>query len=672
MFTSFMNNTKILTKIFIGFAVVLALLLVISATGGVNLKKGDDNFAHYRDASALSNQAALVQSNLLKAQLAVTDYLAQSSEEAMAEFHDRISATTKNIETLNTEVTDPDRKKAVETSMTNIAAYREAFEKVTTLQSKRNSIVENRLNVLGPEMESKLTELMKRAYDDADVSTAYLAAKTQRSLLLMRLYANRLAANNDSIAFEQAIESASEMSLNARQLLEVVFDESLRAIVTDVSAQMDEYEAVVREMNETIAARDEIVLGTIGYLGPNIAAVMENLKEDIKTDQDAIGHATSQAMTTAILVTVVVTLVGIVLSTIAAWLIGTGIARPITALTGAMTSLAGGDKTVDVPGHENGDEVGDMAQAVLIFKESMIKADELAAREQEEAKHREERSRHIDALTGSFDSDVSDLLQSLASSASEMQSTASTMSKIADGTNHRATTVAAAAEQASANVQTVATATEELSSSIQEISRQVSQSSQVAERAVSEARHTDEQVQGLAKAAQRIGEVVNLITDIAEQTNLLALNATIEAARAGDAGKGFAVVASEVKNLANQTAKATDEIGKQITDIQSETEIAVKAIQSITGTISEMSEISNTIAAAVEEQGAATQEIARNVEQASTGTQEVSSNIIEVTQSAGETGTAATQVTTVASNLNTQADHLRSQVEKFLGGVRAA
>ncbi|MAO55805.1 MAG: hypothetical protein CMM61_08910, partial [Rhodospirillaceae bacterium] len=193
MFTSFMNNTKILTKIFIGFAVVVALLLVISATGGVNLKKGDDNFSDYRDASALSNQAALVQSNLLKAQLAVTDYLAQSSEEAMAEFYDRISATTKNIETLNNEVTDPDRQKAVETSMTNIAAYRDAFEKVTTLQAKRNSIFENRLNVLGPEMESKLTELMKRAYDDADVSTAYLAAKTQRSLLLMRLYANRLA-----------------------------------------------------------------------------------------------------------------------------------------------------------------------------------------------------------------------------------------------------------------------------------------------------------------------------------------------------------------------------------------------------------------------------------------------------------------------------------------------
>jgi len=669
---SFMNNTKILTKIFIGFGIVLALLLVISATGGVNLQSGESNFTQYRGQAALSNRAAMVQATLQKAQLAVSDYITQSSEDAIAEFEERISETMELIETLDSQVTDPKRKKSIANAIENLGTYRSAFDQVTSLQTKRNSISQSQMEVIGPDMESRLTALMQKSYDETDVSAAYHAAKTQRSLLLMRLYANKFITANQLDDFDKAMEAAAEMKENVAELQNELFDEERKATAAKIAAMQEQYEAALTEVSEVMAQRDELVLGTIGFVGPNIAALMNDLRNDLKTVQEALGPATSKAMKTAMMVTLVVAGVSVLLGVLAALLIGNGIARPVTALTAAMTSLAGGDKTVDIPYQENGDEVGDMARAVLVFKESMIKADDLAAREREAQKRREERGRQIEALTGSFDSDVSALLQSLTTSAAEMTSTASTMSKIADGTNERAATVAGAAEQASANVQTVATATEELSSSIQEIARQVAQSSNVAERAVNEANHTDAQIQGLARAAHRIGEVVDMITDIAEQTNLLALNATIEAARAGDAGKGFAVVASEVKNLANQTAKATDEISQQIADIQAETQDAVRAIKSITSTISEMSEIASTIASAVEEQGAATSEIARNVEQASTGTQEVTSNIIEVTHSAGETGTAATQVTSVASSLNTQADHLKQQVERFLEGVRAA
>jgi len=669
---SFMNNTKIQTKIFIGFGIVLALLLVISATGGVSLKNGEGNFTQYREQAALANEAAMVQARLQKAQLAVSEYLSQSSEDAIADFEESIAATMDRIEALNGQVTDPKRKKTITNAIENLGTYQSAFDEVTSLQTTRNAIAQNRLDVLGPDMEAKLTELTKKSYDETDVSAAYFAAKTQRSLLLMRLYANKFVTANRFDDFDKAMAAAAEMKENVAELQNELFDEERKALATEVAEMQEKYEAAVTEISEVMAQRDEVVLGTIGFVGPNIAALMDDLRNDLKTVQEALGPTTSKAMKMAMLVTLVVAGVSVLLGGLAALLIGNGIARPVTALTAAMTALAGGDKTIDIPSQDNRDEVGDMARAVLVFKESMIKADDLAAREREAQKRREERGRQIEALTGSFDSDVSQLLQSLTQSAVEMTSTASTMSKIADGTNERATAVASAAEQASVNVQTVATATDELSSSIQEISRQVAQSSNVATRAVTEANHTDEQIQGLARAAQRIGEVVNLITDIAEQTNLLALNATIEAARAGDAGKGFAVVASEVKNLANQTAKATDEISQQIADIQAETQDAVRAIKSITSTISEMSEIASTIASAVEEQGAATSEIARNVEQASTGTQEVTTNIIEVTHSAGETGTAATQVTSVATSLNTQADHLKAQVEKFLEGVRAA
>jgi methyl-accepting chemotaxis protein len=221
-------------------------------------------------------------------------------------------------------------------------------------------------------------------------------------------------------------------------------------------------------------------------------------------------------------------------------------------------------------------------------------------------------------------------------------------------------------------VQTVAAAAEQLTASISEISRQVAQSAQRSGQAVADAQRTDVIVRALAEAAEKIGHVVGLISNIAGQTNLLALNATIEAARAGDAGKGFAVVASEVKSLANQTAKATEEIGAQIGQIQAATQEAVLAIQGITGTIEEVSAIAVSIAAAVEEQGAATGEIARNVQQTAKSARDVTTNIAGVNRAATETGLAAGQVLDAAGDLSRQAEQLTREVGGFLAEVRAA
>ena len=353
-------------------------------------------------------------------------------------------------------------------------------------------------------------------------------------------------------------------------------------------------------------------------------------------------------------------------------IIGRSITGPVTGMTGAMTALSGGNKDIDIPGVGQSDEIGQMADAVQVFKDSMIKADKLAAEQQAEQESRAQRSKRIETLTMTFDESVSGMLNTVSSASTELQSTAQTMSSTADQTSQQASSVAAAAEEASTNVQTVASASEELSSSISEISRQVSQSTQIAGAAVAEVDSANEKVRGLAEAAQKIGEVVALITDIADQTNLLALNATIEAARAGEAGKGFAVVASEVKNLANATAKATEEISSQIGGIQGATEDAVSAIGSIGGIINQINEITSTIAAAVEEQGAATQEIARNVEQAAQGTSEVSGTIGQVTQAASETGASSNEVLSAASELSRQSETLRGEVDSFLDNIKNA
>jgi methyl-accepting chemotaxis protein len=344
----------------------------------------------------------------------------------------------------------------------------------------------------------------------------------------------------------------------------------------------------------------------------------------------------------------------------------------INSITQPMQALGRGDLSAEVPHRGEKTEIGAMADVLQVFKEALIAkkaADEAAAAD---AEAKIERGRRVDNVTREFETMIGEIVQTVSSASTQLEASASTLTSTADRSQRMATTVAAASEEASTNVQSVASATEEMASSVGEISRQVQESARMAGDAVGQARATTERVSELSKAASRIGDVVELINTIAGQTNLLALNATIEAARAGEAGRGFAVVASEVKALAEQTAKATGEIGQQISGIQAATNDSVGAIKEISSTIERLSEISSAIAAAVEEQGAATQEIARNVQQAAQGTQQVSSNITDVQRGATETGTASSQVLSAAQMLSNDSTRLKTEVSKFLTNVRAA
>ena len=318
-------------------------------------------------------------------------------------------------------------------------------------------------------------------------------------------------------------------------------------------------------------------------VNPRLDTVMEQSHAGIARASAEIAQARTGALATArrantlLVVSSVVAL--LIASALLLYITIVKVTRPLASTLSGMDQLAGGELTIEVTGTNRRDEIGALSRALDMFKRNAQEARRVLEQQTEDAAAKARRATLLSTLVAQFETQVNGMVGQLSSASTELEATAQSMTATASQTNTQASSVAIAAERASAGVQTVASAAEELSASIGEISRQVSQSAQMTGQAVQEAQRTDTVVRALAEGAEKIGQVVSLITGIAGQTNLLALNATIEAARAGDAGKGFAVVASEVKNLAQQTAKATEEIAGQVSQIQSATREAVGAIQ---------------------------------------------------------------------------------------------
>ena len=345
---------------------------------------------------------------------------------------------------------------------------------------------------------------------------------------------------------------------------------------------------------------------------------------------------------------------------------------PLGDVTGVIDEMTQGKLDAYIPHTTRGDEIGLIARSLAVFRDQAARNRQME--DQERARRDDERGRAHAAgqITLEFEAKVASLMVEVGRTISALEGDAATMRADAERTRERAQSAARSAGHASQNVQSAAAAAEELAGSVNEISQQVASSSEIATRAVKEAENTNSQVSELSAAAAKIGEIVSLIQTIATQTNLLALNATIEAARAGEAGRGFAVVAQEVKSLATQTGKATEEISRQIEDMQKATSEAVATIGGISDTIAAMDRIAGTIAAAVEEQRAATQEIARGVGNAKEEAETASISISDVEDVAAKTTRSSNAVSTAASDMSAQLRGLDGEIKSFLSRMQSA
>jgi methyl-accepting chemotaxis protein len=666
-----LNQLNVRSRIYAGFGLLVALGLALAALG---LWQFSATGRQVGSLVTVSDHAAdiLRASHLLETmRRAALTYQTKGDAAMIKEFSDAHAQARELIARLAKDDASDARRRAYREVSDGLGPFKAAFDELVQLSNGGRERTAA-LTRLGGEFVAAIGRAVAlvRAGDDMAASSAVRDAEVAG--MATRLASTRLTIykTEETLAQLRAAAEAGQKAFTAAEA--ALQDETQRTQLGQAQKSFDEYAKLTLDSAATVIKGEAIYAKTIV---PQMLAMQQRLAEAeaaLGTEFDTTKSATLARLDAAALWQETFAAIALALGLALAYAIGRSIVLPLTAMTGAMRRLAGGDKAVEIPARDGRDELAEMANAVEIFKQNMIEAETLAAAQAAENDKKMRRAQQLDALTKGFEDKVGTLVAALSSAAGAMKAAAGSMTSTAERTNEQSMAVASAAQQASANVQSVASAAEQLSSSSAEIGRRVTQSAQIAGKAVDDAKHTDAVVQSLAAGAQKIGEVVSLIQAIAEQTNLLALNATIEAARAGDAGRGFAVVASEVKSLATQTAKATEEISSQIGKIQDATKDAVSAIQGIGEVIGQVSEIAAAIAAAVEEQIASTQEITRNVQQAARGTRDVTHNIGLVKEAVSLSGTAATQVLDAAGDLSKQTERLSAEVGTFLTDIKAA
>lgn len=692
-----MRNWSISKQIYIGVGLVVGLLALVSIISLLATARLSSAFTDYRGTARQTQLTSFLIEDLLETRLAAFGYRLKASPEKAAVIDANVTKIIGGREKAKALFqTEPAVIEELDEVARSIAQYQAAFANMKGLQAQREQFAAI-LSETGPRARKSLTAVMKSAYEDGDAEASYFAGQMQEQVLLGRFYSERFLLSNTQASLDAAQSHLEASVLAYEALIAALQNPERRTLAQAALADVTVYRETLASISAVIFQRNDIQTGTLDRLGPQMQSQYKTIFDSVVTRQDTIGPRGASTAKTALIVVAVLGLLSLAIGAFIAVKISRIISGQITTMTGVMSDVAQGDLEKHIPGVELENELGQMAKALNMFKETGLEARRLEqdaeearierrAAEAERAKEQEalqkrkqeamaaelERQNRINDIVQDFTGGIGAIIEKVSNGAQSLNENASQMSDIADSTQTQSTSVANASEQATANVSAVASAAEELSASLKEVTSRVQEASSLARTASKDAERTNEIVDGLTSAAGEISSVTELIQGIAEQTNLLALNATIEAARAGEAGKGFTVVASEVKMLAAQTSKATEDIAVQIARMQDVTRSAVSAINCVNESVQRIDESAGAVAVAAEEQTAVTSEISSSVQHAAAGTRDVTNSIVAVSERATQTGQVATDVRGASQQLNADAQRLSDLVDTFVADVRAA
>jgi methyl-accepting chemotaxis protein len=646
--------------------VAIAVIPVIGfLTNGISFSAGETDvesaFHSVKQATALADASEAFKAGLATMRIGLRDFVADPTQESMSAFDAGSRQAAQSLNTIESAVSESERY-ALATLNRSMAAAQDNFATVKKEQENLGFTatdgIRGRLDRAGAEIENIINkELTWVAEEDAQ--------KLMISLLTMRRYeAEYRLTRTPGIRWKFLDEIA-----NFNALFDSVdgAPSMHEQLINQVQAYADAFGQWVTGV-EKIASLILLIDTDTQDVIPIADRILGNAHERVSAASAALSASQARTRLFIIWVGFAAVLIGLAFS----WWIGRSITRPLSGLADAMTRLAAGDTSARIPAARAKKELGAMARTVLVFRDTMLERERLAANQSAANREREQRGERIAATITRFEMSVDKALAKVREASHRLEVTSTQLNSAADEVSAEARTAGERVGVASGNVTAAAGSVEELAASIGEIAEQATRSTEVASRAVKDARRTVHAMSELGSAATRIGEVVGLIQAIAGQTNLLALNATIEAARAGEAGKAFAVVASEVKSLAGQTAKATEEIAGQVGAIQSAVADAAQAIEQVNHIIEEISTIASTVAITVEEQNRAVAEIAEGVHRASGEAQGGAEAMGRVAGAAKDARAAAADVKSLADTLSVEAESLNAEVHRFLADVQAA
>jgi methyl-accepting chemotaxis protein len=659
------NHLKVCTRIFAGFGALIALSLLLAGFGLYQLSGvGSET----RTMGVLAEHLSRISEAVLHVEAirrAETRMRIDGGD--LQDAKDNMVAVRRLAMDASREEISDERRRAYDSVITLLDAHSASFDQFAQFTK---AVEEQRatLSAGGDALSQAASRLVEAARAMNDPAMSQAASDVNAAVLLVRVANWRFMATAEPTGpatFKTRRDSAGAAIAALRQ----ISNSELGSEIASVKAALTVYETGFSAFSTARLGSNNLYEEQMRPQIRSMQQILDTAMTGIKQNFDLASSDSASIVVRASWLFSILALVALVVGAGLAMVIGRGIAGPIAAMTRAMTKLAGGDRTIQVPARDNTDEIGDMARAVEVFKQDAIAKESMEQQQARDQAVQARRQEEIGQLVGFFGRSVAGVFTTLAEASADMTRSSAALEKAASDTDSQARVVLSEVEQTSQAVQSVAAASQELSASIGEISRQASDSQRISTAAMQQSEEVVAKVSELRIAADQIGTVVDLINSIAGQTNLLALNATIEAARAGDAGKGFAVVASEVKSLAAQTAKATEQIGGQIGAMQAATVRAAEAIQGIAGTVRQVNEIAMAIAGAVVQQTAATQEIARSVELVSGNTANVTESMGRVQVAVSGSGETASEVRQMADILASESGTLSDEVKDFLAAL---